>query len=75
MKVDVEGAEGRVIAGARATITAHRPLMLIEVHSPAAWGAILDALPVPYDFTDVAPTRFPATLRMPGHYLGTPAAT
>jgi FkbM family methyltransferase len=75
MKIDVEGAEGRVIAGAHATITAHRPLMLIEIHSPAAWGAVRSALPVPYDFIDVEPTRYAAALRMPGHYLGTPAAT
>jgi FkbM family methyltransferase len=74
MKIDVEGAEGRVIAGGRRTIAAHRPAITIEVHSPAAWGDVLDALPVPYSFTDIEPTQYRSSLRMPGHYLGMAAA-
>ena len=74
MKIDVEGAEGRVIAGGRRTIAEVRPLMALEVHSPSAWGDVLDALPVPYEFTDLESTRYSASLRMPGHYLGMPAA-
>lgn len=33
MKIDVEGAEGLVLEGAKETITRHRPHLLIEVHS------------------------------------------
>lgn len=72
MKIDVEGAEGRVIAGARRTIAAHAPVMIIEMHSPIAWGEVLAALPRPYAFTDVDATAYDATLRMPGHYLALP---
>jgi FkbM family methyltransferase len=73
MKVDVEGAEGRVLAGGRKTIARHLPKMIVEIHSPAAWGEVLDALPAPYDFSDVDATAYSPTLRMPGHYLAVPA--
>jgi FkbM family methyltransferase len=73
MKIDVEGAEGRVTAGARRTLAAHRPLLLMEVHSPSAWGEVLDALPLPYEFTDLGATAYSPALRMPGHYLARPA--
>jgi FkbM family methyltransferase len=72
IKVDVDGAEGRVIAGARRTIAQNRPAMLIKIYSPAAWGEVLDALPVAYGFIDVDATRYSAKLRMPGHYIALP---
>jgi FkbM family methyltransferase len=72
MKIDVEGAEGRVIRGGRETIAACRPVMVIEIHSSEAWGHVLDALPVAYEFTDIDGGR-DARLREPGHYLALPA--
>lgn len=73
LKIDVEGAEGRVIRGGRETIAAHRPRMIIEIHSPRARREVLDALPAPYDFTDVEETAHDPAALIPGHYLTVPA--
>jgi len=35
---------------------------------------VFDALPIAYEFTDLEQTRYSASLRMPGHYVGVPAA-
>ena len=34
IKIDVEGAEGRVLLGAEAVVARHRPVLLIEMHDP-----------------------------------------
>jgi len=34
VKVDVEGAESRVLAGARRVLAEHRPTLLVELHTP-----------------------------------------
>lgn len=36
IKLDIEGAEGAALRGARATLTRHRPMVLFEVHPQAA---------------------------------------
>jgi FkbM family methyltransferase len=50
VKIDVEGAEGEVLRGARATLRAHRPALCLELHFDAlerrgeSAGAVLDDL-------------------------------
>lgn len=39
VKIDVEGAEAQVLAGMRRILERDRPLLLIEMHGPAAAGA------------------------------------
>lgn len=70
IKIDVEGAEGRVIAGARETIAAHRPALLIEVHSPEAACAVAGALPLPYLFENIEDHSMVTRALTPGHFLG-----
>ena len=69
IKIDVEGAEGRVIAGARETLAAHKPALLIEIHSDEAGAAVVDALPIAYLFEDIATHCSVTRALRPGHYL------
>jgi FkbM family methyltransferase len=41
MKIDVEGMEGEVLAGAAATIARHRPVLFVENEEPASSPALL----------------------------------
>jgi FkbM family methyltransferase len=46
LKMDIEGAEGAALAGARTLLRTHRPVLAIEVHSPELGdrvGEILEA--------------------------------
>ena len=70
LKIDVEGAEGRVIRGAARTIQACRPHMIIEVHSAQAGRDVVDALPVPYLFHDITSGQEAALPLAAGHYFG-----
>jgi hypothetical protein len=74
MKIDVEGAEAAVIRGAARTIEAHRPLMLIEVHSAEAGRGVAAALPCGYVFRDIAKGNEVAEPLTPAHYLARPLA-
>jgi FkbM family methyltransferase len=75
LKIDVEGAEGRVLRGGRNLLTAHRPALLIEIHSTRAGAEVCDALPIAYAFRDVLTGR-PASLPLTsGHYYGTAAGS
>lgn len=69
IKIDAEGAEDAVIRGARETIAAHQPRMLIEVHTAAAGAGVVAALPVPYRFADLTTQRVTEPPLAPGHYF------
>jgi hypothetical protein len=72
MKIDVEGAEGAVIRGAARTIDAHRPVMLLEVHSVEAGREVADAMPCPYTFEDIETGIEAGAPDVPAHYLARP---
>lgn len=44
IKIDVEGHEGAVLAGARATLDAHRPVLAVDLHHPEADRSVGHAL-------------------------------
>jgi FkbM family methyltransferase len=70
IKIDVEGAEGLVLAGARETLRRHRPSLLVETHNDEACAAVFDA----FGAADYTVVRFeggalrPATGAWPGGY-------
>lgn len=44
IKIDVEGAEAAVLAGARETIGRHRPALFVECNRPAGSPALIEAI-------------------------------
>lgn len=44
VKIDVEGAESRVLAGAAETLKQHRPNLIVELHTPEQDLAVSAAL-------------------------------
>jgi len=67
IKIDVGGGEAAVVRGARETIRAGAPRLLVEVTSAESGRAMLAELPVPYECRDArwGSPRLPLT---PGHY-------
>jgi hypothetical protein len=58
-----------VIRGAAETIQAHRPAMVIEIHSAQAGREVVDALPIPYLFRGIATGEEAALPLVAGHYF------
>lgn len=44
VKVDIEGAEGLMLAGARETLHVHQPDLLVELHGAAVAGSVFNTL-------------------------------
>ena len=44
IKIDVEGFESEVLAGAHQTLVAHKPVLFIETHPPNSWMPFLETL-------------------------------
>lgn len=74
MKIDVEGAEGAVLRGARRTVGVHMPAIVIEIHTVEAAREVVDALPSSYRFTDAVTRREVAPPLAARHYLARAAA-
>jgi FkbM family methyltransferase len=69
LKIDVEGAEGRVIRGAARTLQSYRPWIVLEIHSAQSAEEVIAALPVPYLIREIATGRKVNPPLEAGHYL------
>lgn len=75
IKLDVEGAEGEVMAGARNLLAsgAARPAWLIELHSPQCEADVKRQLAAAgYQFSDLAGDPVPAGAQLPHHVIARP---
>jgi hypothetical protein len=53
VKVDVEGAEGDVLRGARRLLREARPAIVLEFHRPHGWPAIGELLDAGYELQEL----------------------
>ena len=53
LKIDVEGGEGAVLAGARRMLREVRPIVVLEFHREAGWPAIPELLEAGYRLTSL----------------------
>jgi FkbM family methyltransferase len=57
VKIDVEGAEGQVLAGMRRVLREARPVLVVEFHDEAGWEGRRELLEAGYDLYAVDGTR------------------
>lgn len=74
--MDVEDCEGRALRGARATLRAHRPVVIVEIHSAAAARDVMAELAqVDYALAELPSfrrVRASGEIRPRGHYCAAP---
>lgn len=60
VKIDVEGAEGLVVAGMSQLLRRDRPTIVLEFHRPLGWDAVEHLLEAGYRFETLEGARLPA---------------
>lgn len=76
VKVDIEGAEVDLVAGAHLTLSRSRPLWLFEMHGPASWTIVTKFLQLQYRAFDLNGSEIsdgPADPSGYGHVVFCPA--
>lgn len=59
-KVDVEGAEGLVVAGMSRLLRRDRPIIVLEFHRPLGWGAVEQLHDAGYGFETLEGAKLPS---------------
>ncbi len=72
VKIDVEGAEARVLAGMQRVLRQWSPHLLIECHSGENWSACLRLLGLGYRLETLAGEPIDATARPAAHLVARP---
>jgi FkbM family methyltransferase len=74
VKVDVEGAEARVLQGARRAVAEVRPTWLIELHGPEPAAKVWDILTgAGYNFFTLHGQKIAGASSLPNHVLARPS--
>jgi FkbM family methyltransferase len=68
VKIDVEGAEGEVLAGMRRLLRETRPAVVIEFHDEAGWRGRYELLDADYDLYAIGGTRIDPNRDVERHY-------
>lgn len=75
IKIDVEGREGKVLAGARQLLKKFKPVIICEVHFPEAAKQVYEELSsLGYEFKDMREKKLNNVSSYCGHILALPAA-
>ncbi len=73
IKMDIEGAEGEALRGARKLLSQYRPIWLIEIHGPECEKAVREILlNANYSFRDLNNIAIPSGQTLPGHFVALP---
>ncbi len=75
IKIDVEGREGKVLAGARQLLKKFKPIIICEVHFPEAAKQVYEELSCSgYEFKDMREKKLNNVSSYCGHILALPVA-